>query len=83
MVQQYTLDKNEAASIGICSVVAAVENCSPLDLTPLAGVINPDALDTFLAEKTATNSVTFEYCGYTVTATPDEIRVEELARGNQ
>ena len=83
MVQHYTLDENEAASIGVCSVVAAVENCSPLDLTPLTGVIDPDALDTFLAEKTATNAVAFEYCGYKVTATPDEIRVEELVRGNQ
>ena len=81
MVQQYTLD-DEPASVGVCSVIAAVENCSPLALMPLAEVIDPDALDALLAQKTGTHSVSFEYCGYKVTATPEEIRLEEPVRDN-
>lgn len=48
MVQQYTLDEDEPPSRAVYSTVAAVENRSPLDLTPLAEVTDPDALIYFL-----------------------------------
>ena len=81
MGQQYTLDGSEARSEGVYSVVAAIEDCSPLDLLPLAESIDPDALDTLLTGDTDTNQVSFEYYGYLVTATPREIHVQESAHG--
>lgn len=77
VVQQHTLDEAEAPSEGVYSLVAVIENCSPLDLTPLAKTIDTDALDALLAGKSEGKQVSFEYCGYNVTATPDEICVEE------
>lgn len=81
MVQQYTLDEDEAPSEGVYTVVAAVENCSPLDLTPLAKATDPDALDALFTAENGTDHVSFEYCGYAVTATSDKIRVEEPISG--
>lgn len=81
VIQQYTLDEDEAPSRGVCSVVAALENCSPLDLTPLGKVTDPDALNALLVGTTGTSEVTFEYCGYEVTATPEEIRLHETNIG--
>lgn len=79
MIQQHTVREDEAPSTAVYSVVAAVENRSPLDISPLAHAIDPDALDALLAGERGAERVSFEYCGYAVTATPDEIRVEESA----
>ncbi|WP_049892821.1 HalOD1 output domain-containing protein, partial [Natronococcus jeotgali] len=72
MDQKNILDKQEFPSAGVYTVVAAIENCTPLDLPPLAEVIDPDALDALLTEDTRTDEVSFKYCGYTVTVTSDE-----------
>lgn len=77
MVQQYKLDEDETPTTGVISVIAAVENCSPLDLPPLAKAMDPDALDAILATGHEVDHLSFEYYDYEVTATPDEIRVEE------
>lgn len=77
LVQDYTLDADESPSQGVYSVVAAVENCSPLDLEPLAKTTDPDALDALLTGDTRADRIEFEYCGYEVTATPDEICVRD------
>lgn len=77
MVHPYTLDGDEAPSEGVYSAIAEVENCSPLDFRQLAEVIDPDALDSILSENTEMAEVSFEYCGYRVTATSAEIIVEE------
>ena len=77
MVQQYTLDEDETPTTGVISVIVAVENCSPLDLPPLAKAMDPDALNALLTAENGVDHLSFEYCGYDVTATPDEIRVEE------
>lgn len=77
MAQPYTLDEDETPSRGVYTVVAAVENCSPLDLTPLAEATDPDALDTLLEGDSEREQVSFQYCGYDVTVTPTEVRVKE------
>lgn len=77
MDQQYTLDEDETPSRAVYSTVAAVENRSPLDLTPLAEVIDPDALDALLSDNAETEQISFQYCGYDVTVTPTEVQVKE------
>lgn len=77
ILRQYTLGGDEAPSEGVYSAVTAVEDCSPLDLTPIAGVIDPDSLDALFTRYPEPNRISFEYCGYEVAATRDEIRVLE------
>lgn len=78
MTERYVLDVDERPSEGIVSVVAVFENCSPLELTPLARVTDPDALDALLVRDGGVTEVTLEYEGYEVTATPEEIRAEKI-----
>lgn len=78
MTERYVLDANELPSEGIVSMVAVFENRSPLKLTPLGRVTDPEALDALLTRDGGTNQVTLEYEGYEVTATADEIRTEKL-----
>lgn len=77
MVQQYTLDEDDTPSRAVYSTVAAVENRSPLDLTPLAEVIDPDALDALFTGNAETEQISFQYCGYDVTVTPTEVQVKK------
>lgn len=81
MVHEYMLDEDETPSAAVISAAAAVEGRSPLDLTPLAEVVDPDALDTLLTTDAGTGQYSFEYCGYEVMATPDEVRVKEPTNG--
>lgn len=77
MVQRHTLGADEAPSEGIISAVAAMEDCSPLELPPLGEATDPAMLDALLTDDSGTHQVAFQYCGYTVTATTDEITVED------
>lgn len=80
MDHSHTLD-DEPPSEGVYSVVAALENRSPLALPPLAEAVDPDALDKFLLADGG-EGVTFEYCGYEVTTTPGAVRVRNGADGD-
>lgn len=42
---EYELDADERLSTAVVRAVSAVEDRKPLDLPPLAGVLDPDALD--------------------------------------
>ena len=42
---EYEVDPNELLSTEVVRAVCAVEGCKPLELPPLAYVIDPDALD--------------------------------------
>lgn len=75
---EYSLDSDEKPSAGVWSVIAAIENCSPLDLPPLAEATNPDALDTLLANSNGSEQLSFEYYGYEVTVTSDTVCVQPL-----
>lgn len=72
---RYTLGETESPSEGVYVAVADVENCPPLEPPPLAETVDPDALDTLLLDSDGSNRISFDYCGYDVTVTPDEIRV--------
>ncbi|WP_203229085.1 HalOD1 output domain-containing protein [Halobellus captivus] len=54
-------------SLQIIDTVAAAKGVSPMELTPLADVIDPDALDSLYSPATATTvTLRFEYEGYSV-----------------
>ena len=78
MTQEYTLATDENPSTGVWSVVSVMENCSPLDLPPLAEATDPDALDSLLVTDSGTEQLSFQYCGYEVTATSDTVHVQPL-----
>lgn len=65
MNRRYPLDEAATPSRGVCSVVAAVENCSPFALRPFADVTAPDALDTLLTGNTETEQISFSTAGPT------------------
>lgn len=79
MTQQYTLDGDETPSEGVYSAVAAVKECSPLELPPLAETIDPDALDTALTNERQPAEISLRYCAYAVDVTPDEVHVQPVA----
>lgn len=81
MAHQYTLAADETPSEGVYTVVAVMENCSPLDLRPLAEVVDPDAVDVLLTGETEVERVSFEYAGYDVTVTPTTVRVRTADAG--
>jgi len=62
----------------IVEVVAAAEGVSPMELTPLAEVVDPDAIEALFSHPTFTTlEVRFEYEGYTV-AIDDERNISLL-----
>lgn len=76
VIQRYTLGAEEPPSKGVYSFIAVLENCSPLELPPLAEVTDPDAMDSLLTEDAEAWRISFEYCDYDVTVTRDEIHVQ-------
>lgn len=70
-----TLHGSEPVSTAIVSAVADAEGVSPLDLRPLATVVDPDALNGMVASMAGqpddTGIVEFAYSGYDVTVTRD------------
>lgn len=65
----------EKTSEAVVAAVAAATGQSPLELEPLAGAVDPDALNRLLQRDTEGLTVVFEYSGRRVTVTPGEIRV--------
>lgn len=76
---EYALAPDENPTAGVWSVVARLEDCSPVGLPPLTAAIDADALDTLLTGETGPRHVSFEYHGYEVTATSDAVRARPLA----
>lgn len=75
---QYELSTDETPSQAVVEAVANAIDQSPLELVPLADAIDPDALDAMLDTPNGEPSavtVTFEYCGLEVMATPNEIQL--------
>lgn len=78
----YQIDDGEQLSSGVVHAVADAEDADPLDLTPLYGAVDPDALDALFASLTddseaSVDEVTFDYHGYDVTVTADGVvRIE-------
>ncbi|WP_256392814.1 HalOD1 output domain-containing protein [Natronoarchaeum rubrum] len=55
----------------IAEAVAEAKGVDTLDLDPMYGVIDPDALDAAVRSMDAEGSVAFEYEGFSVTVTGD------------
>ena len=75
---RYVLGENESPSNGVITSLAAVKGCTPLELEPLGEIIDPDALDALVRERSV--EVTFLYAGWLVTVTGEEIEIWPLAR---
>lgn len=66
----------ESAAEAVVTVVAEATGRSPLELDPLYEVVDPDALNMLLDDGPPSVSVTFDYCGQTVTITGERIEVD-------
>lgn len=75
----YAFGPDETPSEAVTTAVAAITNQSPMDLPVLNDAIDPGALNR-LFDPTNRNAssptVTFAYCGYTITVTQGEVQVE-------
>lgn len=68
---QFEIDweRREPVSFTVQTALADVEDCSPVELDPLADYVDPDALEAFFRGPSAevtTRNLSFEYDGYTV-----------------
>ena len=66
---------NQLPSLTVVQTIADLDDMDPLNLTPLATVIDPDALNRIMkqpARSTAYDcTITFTYCGYTLQLSPE------------
>lgn len=76
----YPIREGDLASEVVYTAIAELTDRSPMELAPLASVIDPDALDAIVASGTSAGSfhVSFEYSGHWVTVTTDEVVLEPL-----
>lgn len=67
---EYTVDADELIVDAVTTAVSIVEGCTPTDLAPLYGVLDPDALESLTrtrkSEIAALTRVNFPYSGYAV-----------------
>ncbi len=74
----YQIDDDEQLSSAVVHAVAEAEDADPLDLTPLYGAVDPDALDSLFDSlasdgEASVDEVTFDYHGYGVTVAADGV----------
>lgn len=75
----YALDPNESPSTGVYTAVAILRGCSPLALPPLGETVDPEAIDAVIetCDDGDRPAVSFEYCEFAITATPEEVRLAD------
>lgn len=78
-IQTESLDEPDELLEAVVDTVADAEGVSPLELRPLASVIDPDALDTLFPSETGV-TLEFEYLGYRVRLSGAERITVEVAR---
>lgn len=78
MTRVHPLHDDQRPSEAIYNAVAELRSCSPLELPPLAGAVDTDALDTLITSDTGACEVTFEYCDTEVTVTSEAVRLQPL-----
>ncbi|WP_251341239.1 HalOD1 output domain-containing protein [Haloplanus halophilus] len=71
------IGSDEAVSEAIVRALAAVSNRPPAELSPLARVVDPDAVDRLFARSATVESLRFSYEGYEVTVEPNRVRVRD------
>ena len=72
------LSPEETPSEAVVHAVAEATNQPPLEMKPLTEVIDPVALNNYIAcadEKESSIRAMFDYCGCHVIATPSEIQI--------
>lgn len=72
----YPIGEGELASEAVYTAIAELIDRSPMELAPLASVIDPDALDAVVTSGDSSpdpGRVSFEYEDYRVTVTTDEV----------
>lgn len=66
---------NQQPSLTVIETVADLDDTDPLDLVPLATVIDPDALNRLVEQSTRSAAsdptISFVYCGYKLQLTPE------------
>lgn len=73
------IPEEEWVGVAIVETVAAVSDTPVMDVEPLAGTIDPEALEAIVtSESDAT--VEFDYCDWRVTVTDERITVEQAER---
>lgn len=74
---RYSMANDETASEAVYRAVARVEGCSALELAPIGETIDSDSLDALFSPANRDNGhrLTFQYAGYDVVVTGDEITV--------
>jgi hypothetical protein len=74
----YERRSGQTPSEAVIAAVAEATDQSPLEMIPLAEVIDPDAVDGLItrADGATAVSVAFEYCWRHVTVTPVEVQVD-------
>ena len=81
----YELDEDEQPSEAVVRAVAALTNRSSLDLEPLYDVIDPSHLNELFVETdhgAVSTELSFEFNGFDVTVTHDEIYVRAADDGD-
>ena len=77
-MSEFDVEGTEPFSRTVYGAVAETKGVDPLDLPPLAQVIDGESLDKFVAQSSdnITFSVQFEYAGCRVTITETEVSID-------
>lgn len=81
--KSYAVSEGSIDATPVEAVVSAVADAtgqSPLEMTPLAEVVDPDSLNSLFKNSAGETSlvITFEYCNHQVTVSPDGVQVGPL-----
>lgn len=80
---EYDPTADDALGIVVASAVAAIEDVDVGDLPPVDEAVDPEAADDLLASAVAgpvrsSMEVEFSYCGYRVTAAPEDVVLRSI-----
>ena len=79
-IQSESLHEPDELLQAVVNTVADAEGVSPLELQPLASVIDPDVLDTLFPSETGAVTLEFDYQGYRVRLSGADRIIVEVAR---
>lgn len=75
----YAVDPDETPSMAVINAVAEAADRPLTEIEPLAETIDPDGLNAVLSPDGATDTpvtISFEYCGYHVSVTTEEVLID-------
>ena len=77
-VRTVQLPTDESTSMAVVLAIADVLGRDPLELEPLSAQLDPEALDTLVAEAAGDHtdlSISFSFAGCAVVVTPTQVRI--------